>query len=57
MKKEKVKLGELNLIGLTARTNNQDEMNPESSKIAAFAGTYWGNQVANALHHGKIFGA
>jgi predicted transcriptional regulator YdeE len=47
MKKERVNLGQLSLIGLTARTNNRDEMNPDTSKIAALAGQYWGEQVAN----------
>ena len=47
MKKEKVKLGNLTLIGMTARTNNKNEINPQTSKIAQLAGTYWEKQIAN----------
>lgn len=39
------------LIGLSIRTNNQNEMNPETSKIADLAGAYWGEQIANQFHH------
>ena len=51
MQKEKQTLGQLNLIGLTARTNNLNEMNPETSKIAALAGKYWGEQLADSFKH------
>ena len=51
MKKEKIELQELTLVGLTARTNNKNEMNPETSKIASLAGTYWGNQLASGIKH------
>lgn len=51
MKKEKVEFKELTLVGLTTRTNNKNEMNPESSKISTLADTYRGNQVANDLKH------
>ncbi|HLB43248.1 MAG TPA: effector binding domain-containing protein [Gammaproteobacteria bacterium] len=51
MKTEKIKLGELTLVGLTARTNNKNEMNPKTSKIGTLAGSYWGNQVANNIKH------
>jgi predicted transcriptional regulator YdeE len=51
MKKEAVSLNGFTLIGISARTNNKDEMNPEASKIAGVAGNYWGNQVANAIQH------
>lgn len=59
MQKEKTKLGELTLVGLTARTNNKNEMNPSTSKIGALAGLYWGNQIANdfknRLHPGVTY--
>ncbi len=45
MKKTEVELDSLSLIGLTARTNNKNEMNPEKSKIAKLAGYYWSNQI------------
>lgn len=51
MKKQKTQQPEITLVGLTARTNNKNEMNPESSKIGALAGAYWGNQVANDIQH------
>ncbi|MDX2346990.1 MAG: effector binding domain-containing protein [Legionella sp.] len=61
MQKEKLNLGQLNLIGLKIRTNNRDEMNPETSKIAMLAGQYWGEQVANAfkgrIHPGVTYAA
>ena len=51
MKKEKIELGELMLVGLTARTNNANEMNPNTSKIGALAGSYWESQVANGFQN------
>ena len=51
MKTEKTELGELTLVGLTARTNNKNEMNPKISKIGTLAGSYWGNQVASNIKH------
>lgn len=51
MKKQKQSLSEITLVGLTARTNNTDEMNPEKSKIAALAGSYWSNQTSSAIQH------
>ncbi len=47
MHKERINLGGLTLIGLSTRTNNKNEMNPATSKIASLAGTYWSQQVAN----------
>jgi predicted transcriptional regulator YdeE len=47
MKQQAKTLPELRLVGQTIRTNNKDEMNPDTSKIAQLAGDYWGNQVAN----------
>lgn len=49
MKKEKVELNSLNIIGLTARTNNKDEMDPTKSKIGALVSDYWGNQIGNTF--------
>ena len=53
MEKEKVTLGEITLVGLTARTNNKNEMNPEKAKIGKMAGAYWGNQIGNKIKHRK----
>lgn len=51
MKKQKTELPELTLVGLIARTNNKNEMNPETSKIGALTASYWGNQIANNINH------
>lgn len=51
MKKEISELGAITLVGLTVRTNNKNEMNPDAAKIAALAGSYWANQVANGIKH------
>ncbi|NKB47285.1 MAG: AraC family transcriptional regulator [Legionellales bacterium] len=51
MQKQKTRLPEMTLVGLTARTNNKNEMNPETSKIAELAGLYWDNQLANNIQH------
>ena len=42
MKKQKTHQPEITLVGLTARTNNNNEINPEGSKIGALVGAYWG---------------
>ena len=47
MKKTSTQLGEIKLLGITARTNNKDEMNPETAKIGATAGEYWSRGLAN----------
>lgn len=47
MKKEKIQLESIHLIGMTARTNNKNEMNPDTAKIGALASHYWGQQIAN----------
>ena len=51
MNKQKTQLPEMILVGLTARTNNQNEMNPETSKIGALVANYWENQLANKIQH------
>ena len=47
MKKEKIALDSFILVGLTVRTNNQNEMDPKTGKIAPLAGNYFHNQIAN----------
>ena len=49
MQKERVEVGEKKLIGITIRTNNADEMNPDVAKIATLAGTYWSNGLAEKI--------
>lgn len=51
MKKEKVLLTPLKLIGLTIRTNNKQEMEPKTSKIAYLAQDYWQNAIGNEFKH------
>lgn len=51
MKKQRKQLPKITLIGLTARTNNKDEMSPENGKIAPLAGSYWGKKIANEFKH------
>jgi len=47
MYKEIVELDSLKLIGVTARTNNENEIDPEKSKIARTAYRYWSENLAN----------
>ncbi len=51
MNKEKIPLPALNLVGLTTRTNNQNEMNPDSSKMIATITAYREQQVADKIVH------
>lgn len=51
MKKQTASLPQITLVGLTARTNNKNEMDPKTSKIGALAGSYWGQQIANDIKH------
>lgn len=53
MKKEFENKSEINLIGLTARTNNKNEMNPQTSKIGELAGRFWSLGLANQIPHRK----
>ena len=49
MKKELVNKTEIKLIGLTARTNNKNEMNPQTSKIGELAGRFWNQNIAGQI--------
>ncbi|AWN75721.1 TPA: GyrI-like domain-containing protein [Legionella anisa] len=51
MKKELINKQEIKLIGLTARTNNKNEMNPQTSKIGELAGRFWSQNIANQIPH------
>ncbi len=51
MNKEVVMLESLQLIGITARTNNKNEMDPEKSKIADVMGRYWSENIAEYFHN------
>jgi predicted transcriptional regulator YdeE len=49
MKKELVTRPEIKLVGLSVRTNNQAEMNPETAKIGALLGQFWSMKIAEQL--------
>ena len=51
MQKQLVSKDEMRVIGLWARTNNQNEMDPAKAKIGAIAGRYWGDQLAAMIPH------
>lgn len=53
MKKEIVVRSEIKLVGLTVRTNNKNEMNPETGKIAALASRFWSDNMASQIPHRK----
>lgn len=53
MKKELVNKSEIKLVGLTARTNNKNEMNPQTAKIGALMGRYFSQQIANQIPNRK----
>jgi hypothetical protein len=53
MKKESINKSEIKLIGLTARTNNINEMNPDTSKIGELAGRFWGQNIACGISDRK----
>ena len=53
MKKELSNKSEIKLIGLTARTNNKNEMNPATAKIGELAGRFWGQNVAAQILNRK----
>ena len=51
MKKHNIHLPKISLIGLSVRTNNADEMNPDRSKIASLWGAYLTNQTSSSFKH------
>lgn len=53
MHNELVTKSEIKLIGLTARTNNKNEMNPKTSKIGELAGHFWSQNIANQIPNRK----
>jgi len=53
MKKELANKSEIKLVGLTARTNNKNEMDPQTSKIGGLASRFWGQNIANQIPHRK----
>ena len=53
MKKELLHRNEIKLVGLTTRTNNHNEMNPETGKIGGMVGEFFGNQWASKITNRK----
>ena len=53
MKKELINKQEIKLVGLTARTNNKNEINPQTSKIGALAGRFWSQNIADQISNRK----
>lgn len=53
MKKELINKQEIKLVGLTARTNNKNEMNPQTPKIGALAGCFWSQNIADQISNRK----
>lgn len=59
MKKVFTSLPEINLVGLTARTNNMAEMNPSTAKIKPTMEKFFGEKIQEKIQNkknpGKIF--
>lgn len=53
MQNELINKSEIKLVGLKARTNNKNEMNPQTSKIGELAGRFWGQNIANQIPNRK----
>ena len=53
MKKELVNKPEIKLVGLTAHTNNKNEMNPATSKIGELASRFWSQNIAGQISNRK----
>lgn len=56
MKKELTNKSEMKLMGLSARTNNNNEMNPLTAKIGELFWRYSNKYIANLMHERKNFG-
>lgn len=53
MKQELVNKSAIKLVELTARTNNKNEMNPQTSKIGELMGRYWSRNIAAQISNRK----
>ena len=56
MKKEFTEQSEMKVIGLTIRTNNTNELNPDTTKIGPTAGRYFADNVATSISNRKYPG-
>lgn len=53
MKKELTNKSEIKLVGLSTRTNNKSEMNPQTSKIGELADRFWSQNIADQISNRK----
>jgi predicted transcriptional regulator YdeE len=53
MKKEKIALAQIKLIGITARTNNTSEANPSTAKISPTVQHYFQGNLPEKILHRK----
>lgn len=53
MKPQPTTIPELKLVGLTTRTNNKNELNPKTSKIAKLANRFWTENTATQISNRK----
>lgn len=53
MKKNEHHQNEIKIVGLSIRTNNQNEMNPETAQIAQLVSKYFHQNIANKILHRK----
>ena len=53
MKTESVKLGEIKLVGISVRTKNQDEFNPETARIGKTFGQFLGQKLGDKIKNRK----
>lgn len=49
MEKELVNKPEIKLVGLTVRTNNKNEFNPQMAKIGELVGRFQSQNIANQI--------
>lgn len=49
MKTELINKTDIKVVGLTVRTNNQNEMNPATAKIGGLIGRYMAENMANTI--------
>ncbi|VVC75397.1 hypothetical protein AQUSIP_06870 [Aquicella siphonis] len=53
MEKELAVKAEIKLVGLAVRTNNKNEMNPQTSKIGELASRFWSQNIAGQIPNRK----
>jgi predicted transcriptional regulator YdeE len=51
MKRENISLKEVKLVGISARTNNLSEMNPQTAKIGLTMQRFFANETSSKINH------